>query len=184
MTAPEQWWITTDVLSRGGTKIAGPFPSQDAALDARSAVELERYPSTFWVDSEPAPAADGTVTVTLELPQRVADLLAVLAPGDPAPLHGALLTLIDHAQQGIYRPGAWERGWLEQAFGDDWQAGLEPDTDDTAMDGRVIFERPIRPCPNDPPCEHPESAHEAPGPLGTWCLDCDCGDEGNDGADD
>ena len=85
-----------------------------------------------------------TVSVTLELSQRVADLLAVLAPGDPAPLHGALLTLIDHAQQGIYRPGAWERGWLEQAFGDEWQAGLEPDTDDVAMDGRVIFDRPIQ----------------------------------------
>ena len=127
-----------------------------------------------------------TVTVTLELSQRVAGLLTVLTRGAYAPedLRGVLMQLIDHAQQGVYRPGAWERGWLEQAFGHDWQAGLEPDTDDTAADGRVIFERPIKPCPNDPPCEHPESAHEAPGPLGTWCLDCDCGDEGNDGADD
>jgi hypothetical protein len=125
-----------------------------------------------------------TVSVTLELSQRVAGLLTVLTRGQYAPedLNGVLMELIDHAQQGVYRPGAWERGWLEQAFGDEWQAGLEPDTDRTAGDGRVVFDRPIqpiRPCPNDPPCEHPESAHDpgagSPGEP-PWCLDCNCGD--------
>lgn len=84
-----------------------------------------------------------TVTVTLELSQRVADLLTVLTTGEYAPqdLHGVLMKLIDHAQQGVYRPGAWERGWLEQAFGDEWQNGLEPDTERTAGDGRIVFDR-------------------------------------------
>jgi hypothetical protein len=123
-----------------------------------------------------------TVTVTLELSQRVADLLTVLTLGQYAPpdLAGVLHKLVDHAQQGVYRPGAWERGWLEHAFGDEWQSGLEPDTDDVAGDGRVIFHRPIQPCPNDPPCEHPLSAHDpcagSPGEP-PWCLDCNCGDE-------
>ena len=130
--------------------------------------------------SSPQPP-EPTVSVTLELSQRVADLLTCLTRGQFAPqdLRGVLMELIDHAQQGVYRPGAWERPWLEQAFGYDWQAGLEPDTDDTSMDGRVIFERPIRPCPNDPPCEHPESAHDPHAdPLFDlpWCLDCNCGD--------
>jgi len=26
----------------------------------------------------------------------------------------------------VYRPGAWERQWLEHAFDDDWQKFLEP----------------------------------------------------------
>ena len=128
-------------------------------------------------------APETAVTVTLELSKRVADLLAVLTIGEYAPedLRGVLLELIDHAQQGVYRPGAWERGWLMQAFGDEWLSGLEPDTERTAPDGRVIFQRPARPvqpCPNDPPCEHPLSDHRGAGSPGSppWCLDCDCGD--------
>lgn len=27
--------------------------------------------------------------------------------------------LMDHVQQGVYRSGSWERGWLEQAVSDD-----------------------------------------------------------------
>jgi hypothetical protein len=86
------------------------------------------------------------VSITLELPKRIADLLSVLTIGEYAPgdLRGVLMELIDHAQQGIYRPGAWERGWLEQAFGTEWQSGLEPDTEQTAGDGRIIFQRPAR----------------------------------------
>jgi predicted DNA-binding transcriptional regulator AlpA len=36
------------------------------------------------------------------------------------------MRLIDQAQQGVYRPGAWERDWLRQAFGSDWVEYLEP----------------------------------------------------------
>jgi hypothetical protein len=120
-----------------------------------------------------------TVTVTLELSQRTADLLSVLTIGQYAPedLNGVLMKLIDHAQQGVYRPGAWERGWLQQAFGDEWEAGLEPDIQDTAADGRVIFDRPVSPCPNIPPCEHTRGQHEQDA-SGWFCLagDCSCGD--------
>ena len=130
--------------------------------------------------------SEPVVSITLELSQRVADLLTVLTVGEYAPddLKGVLMELIDHAQQGVYRPGAWERGWLEHAFGDEWQAALEPDTDNVAGDGRVIFQRPSRPCPNVPPCEHPLSAHDpgagSPGES-PWCLDCPCGDDEDDG---
>lgn len=94
-----------------------------------------------------AETREPTVTVTLELSQRVADLLTVLTTGEYAPedLRSVIMELIDHAQQGVYRPGAWERGWLEQAFGDEWQRGLEPDTERTAGDGRIVFDRPARP---------------------------------------
>lgn len=27
--------------------------------------------------------------------------------------------LLDHVQQGVYRSGAWERGWLAQCVGDE-----------------------------------------------------------------
>ncbi|HMG65576.1 MAG TPA: hypothetical protein VK599_21740 [Streptosporangiaceae bacterium] len=129
-----------------------------------------------------APETEPTVSVTLELSQRVADLLTVLTTGEYAPddLEGVLMELVDHAQQGVYRPGAWERGWLRQAFGEDWESALEPDTDDVAGDGRVIFQRPIRPCPNTPPCGHPLSNHVGEdGAL--YCLDCSCGDDEDEG---
>jgi hypothetical protein len=35
-------------------------------------------------------------------------------------------TLIDHASQGVYRPGAWEREWTAQVFGYDFVDKLEP----------------------------------------------------------
>ena len=51
---------------------------------------------------------------------------------------------------------------------------------------RTEAERPEAPCPNQPPCEHPESAHDPgagfPGEP-PWCLDCDCGDIGTEGSD-
>lgn len=129
------------------------------------------------------PEPETAVSVTLELSQRVARLLTVLTTGDYAPddLHGVIMKLVDHAQQGVYRPGAWERGWLEQAFGDEWEDGLEPDTDDLSADGRVIFQRPIRPCPNDPPCPHGWSEH-ATDSAGAFCVaeDCACGDDPDD----
>ena len=118
-----------------------------------------------------------TVSLTLELSQRTADLLTVLTTGEYAPedLPGVLMKLIDHAQQGVYRPGAWERSWLQQAFGDEWEAGLEPDTERAAPDGRVVFDRPVRPCPNTPPCPHPLISHGS-GSSGAYCLACECGD--------
>lgn len=64
---------------------------------------------------------------------------------DDTMLPDVVIELLDHAQQGVYRPGSWERPWLQQAFGDTWERYLEPDTERVAGDGRVIFQRPRRP---------------------------------------
>lgn len=69
--------------------------------------------------------------LTIEVSADVLTLLAVL--GDPKEVIGEL---VDHAQQGVYRPGSWERGWLEQVFGDEWQAKLEADPE------APFFQRP------------------------------------------
>jgi hypothetical protein len=89
--------------------------------------------------------SDVEVTVTLSV--EVVRRLAVLS-GEGYGVNrvaDVLATLADHAQQGVYRPGAWEREWLMQAFGDEWLTRLEPDTDDVSADGRVIFDRPRLP---------------------------------------
>jgi hypothetical protein len=48
----------------------------------------------------------------------------------------------------------------------------------------AMLEAVEKPCPNDPLCEHPESAHDpdagSPGEP-PWCLDCDCGDRNAEG---
>lgn len=93
----------------------------------------------------PEPMSAGwQVTVTLSV--DVARRLGALAdePG-VAGVASVLLTLADHAQQGVYRPGAWERDWLMQVFGDEWLTRLEPDSDRLSGDGRVIFDRPRLP---------------------------------------
>jgi hypothetical protein len=87
------------------------------------------------------------VQVTITLSAEHARHLAVLADPESGPAGVALVlaTLADHAQQGVYRPGAWERDWLIQVFGDEWLTRVEPDTDDVSADGRVIFDRPRPP---------------------------------------
>jgi hypothetical protein len=86
------------------------------------------------------------VIVTVQLHPRVAALLSVLIGPDTglADLQGVLLEIVDHVQQGVYRPGSWERGWLEAALGSDWQARLEPEPG-------TPFERPAAPMPSGPP---------------------------------
>jgi hypothetical protein len=65
------------------------------------------------------------VKITIELPDELAQLLAVLDErGRP---EAALLELAVRAVDGVCRPGAWERQWLHQAFGDEWEERLEPD---------------------------------------------------------
>ncbi len=85
--------------------------------------------------------------LTLDFPDRVAELLAVLGPkGQPSEnrVRFAVYDLIDHAQQGVYRPGSWERIWLTQAFGDDWTAQLEPGDPYGRPDCERMFTRPRR----------------------------------------
>jgi hypothetical protein len=65
------------------------------------------------------------VKVTIELAEELAELLGVLDErGRP---EAALLELAARAADGVCRPGAWERQWLYQAFGDEWEERLEPD---------------------------------------------------------
>jgi hypothetical protein len=84
--------------------------------------------------------------LTIELSETVYSLLEVLTKGEWAPaktVHGVIDTLIDHAQQGVYRPGAWERQWLEQVFPEGWQEHLEPGDPYGAPNGEM-FQRPKR----------------------------------------
>lgn len=70
------------------------------------------------------------VTITLTFTQTVAERLAALADpslGTRMGAEHALYRLADHAQQAVYRSGAWEREWICQALGYDWLANLEPD---------------------------------------------------------
>lgn len=62
------------------------------------------------------------LTIIIELPEEWLEFLRVL--GEPAKV---LVELADHARQGIFRPGSWERPWLKQAFGDEWVERLEQD---------------------------------------------------------
>jgi hypothetical protein len=82
--------------------------------------------------------------ITIELDRVVYDLLQALTCGPYAPqsVEDVVMELVDHAQQGVYRPGAWERGWLCQAFGDEWTASLEPGDPYGRPDGEHIFQRP------------------------------------------
>lgn len=68
--------------------------------------------------------------VTVLIPAGLAGQLAVLVdPGRGLPdLSVVVGVLLDHVQQGISRPGSWERPWLEQVFGDAWADRLPPGT--------------------------------------------------------
>jgi hypothetical protein len=69
------------------------------------------------------------VAITVHLPAEWDMNLEALV--DPASglddVAAVLVKLADHAQQGVHRPGAWERDWLHQAFGYGWHARLEPE---------------------------------------------------------
>jgi hypothetical protein len=79
------------------------------------------------------------VTITVQLPRDWVRNLRTLV--DPASglddVAAVLVELADHAQQGVYRPGAWEREWLCQAFGYGWLERVEPDPEHPD-----IFDRP------------------------------------------
>jgi hypothetical protein len=85
--------------------------------------------------------------ITVEVSAEVYRLLEVLTKGEygaaESGVEGVVLQLIDHAQQGVYRPGSWERPWLAQAFGEGWTAHLEPGDPYGRAGGEAIFERPV-----------------------------------------
>jgi hypothetical protein len=85
--------------------------------------------------------------ITIEIDEIPYQLLQVLTCGPYAPqsVEDVIGRLIDHAQQGVYRPGAWERDWLRQAFGDEWTAYMEPGDPYGRANCEHIFQRPKRP---------------------------------------
>lgn len=67
--------------------------------------------------------------ITIDLSERQRLNLEALTGGTYGPddVVGVVYKLLDHADQGVYRPGAWEREWLCQAFGYDWVEKMEKD---------------------------------------------------------
>ncbi len=90
--------------------------------------------------------AEKTRTITVEVSEVVYSLLEVLTEGEYAPstVEEVVSELIDHAQQGVYRPGAWERQWLIQVFGEDWTGYLEGGDPHGREGCEAIFQRPKR----------------------------------------
>ena len=87
-----------------------------------------------------------TKRITIQLSAIDYSLLQVLTCGSYAPqsVEEVINELIDHVCQCVYRPDAWERGWLTQAFGDDWTAYLEPGDPYGRANCENIFQRAKR----------------------------------------
>jgi hypothetical protein len=65
--------------------------------------------------------------LTIEVSSETFDYLSVLARGEFSgqTVLSVVRRLVHSAADGVRRPGAWERQWVEQAFGTDWQQHLE-----------------------------------------------------------
>jgi hypothetical protein len=68
--------------------------------------------------------------IELDIDDDTLAYLTVLGSGRGQSPEEVIYQLIDHAIQGVYRPGSWERPWIEQAFGaiDETQLTRDPDT--------------------------------------------------------
>lgn len=86
---------------------------------------------------KPSPAPE-FVRVEIQISKEAADALALLGSGwavgasskpPEERLRAALLHMVHAAADGVRRPGAWERAWVEQGFGDGWEDKLEVDPD-------------------------------------------------------
>jgi hypothetical protein len=68
------------------------------------------------------------IAVTLHLSEDAYRYLRALgkscAVGGKGTVEDVLLHLAHSAADGVRRPGAWERGWLTQAFSDDWTESM------------------------------------------------------------
>jgi hypothetical protein len=65
------------------------------------------------------------ITLTIEVSAEAHAALRVLDAGGDAQC--TLVQLVERVMDGVTRPGAWERAWLEQAFGEAWHEHLVPD---------------------------------------------------------
>jgi hypothetical protein len=88
--------------------------------------------------------------ITVEVSPRVAELLAVLDPSGKGDVEAVVARLVDHAQQGVYRVGTWQRGYLVTVFGESWLRRMEPDPDQLErrerpiLTGKARFEADLR----------------------------------------
>jgi hypothetical protein len=90
-----------------------------------------------------SPRPSGDVTITVKIPETSHRLLSVLCDGLAFTcVEDVVLQLIDHAQQGVYRPGSWERQWLTQVFCDDWVSRLKPGDPYGRPNCEGIFQQP------------------------------------------
>lgn len=48
-----KWFVTTDLFTRGGQVVAGPFPTRKAATDDRESTENSGGPLNYWIDQAP-----------------------------------------------------------------------------------------------------------------------------------
>ncbi len=114
-------------------RLAEAFPHVDRALVAWEALSPASFGELY--DLMCADPVAGITRITITISEREERLLAVLVDPDQGmpTLEHVIETIIDHVQQGIYRPGAWERGWLQQAIGCYWQERLETDPDAPMM---------------------------------------------------
>ncbi|SRR6266511_1638084 len=80
--------------------------------------------------------------ITVEVSEVHFRLLSVLCDTWCETVEDVIAKLINHAQQGVYRPGAWERMWLTQAFGDDWTEKLVPGDPYGQSGVESIFQKP------------------------------------------
>jgi hypothetical protein len=86
--------------------------------------------------------------IRLEISETVYDLLRVLDEREN--VEEVIHQLIDHAQQGVYRPGSWERAWLMLVFGDQWTQLLESG-DPYGRPNGTMFDKPIHAAPRKKP---------------------------------
>lgn len=89
------------------------------------------------------PAEGKKRRITIELTETDCALLSVL--DDEGKVEHVLLNLADHATQGVYRPGAWEREWIRSIFSDDFTDKLEPGDPYGRDNCDLIFQRPRGP---------------------------------------
>jgi len=69
-------------------------------------------------------------SITVELDDETIRYLAVLGKSTAVPDGGpaeVLAHLACSAADGVRRPGAWERNWVIQCFGDDWAESMRAD---------------------------------------------------------
>lgn len=81
-----------------------------------------------------------TRSITIHLSEMEWELLAVL--DEHGSVQKILYQLIDNAQQGVFRPGSWQRMWIAQGVGDSFEDRLEPGDPFRREGGEKMFQRP------------------------------------------